>query len=133
MMSMSEPQYAPLAHRVGPQLAGAIKTTARRYVESGLTYRETAIRIETETNVPITATAVRFWAKRSGWEVVPKPPPPPRKGRCRDIGKREAEADAATKCRKRCPICAQLIQPGETHICQMRAGRVLTMFGGGWL
>jgi hypothetical protein len=123
----------PLAARVGPHMAGAVKAMARRYYEKkGLSYRAIAGLINAKHHINLCATTIRWWARAYTW-TSPKGTPPAPLDTAAPNGERAKRRDAVSKCRRRCPMCLAMIEPGATHVCQIRAGKTLKVFGGGYL
>jgi hypothetical protein len=137
---MPDASRRPLAIRIGPERAGALKSLARRwYEQDGLSGREIARQMLTTQGFPISHGAINSWVKGGHWRQAPTP----NIGlmNARDQRKHELTVKGAkeglAKCRRRCPTCYQLIEPGQTHLCQGRAvdmpkGR-LTIWGGSYL
>ena len=133
---MPDSIHRPLAQRIGPERAGAIKASARRwYEQDGLSPREIARKILEAHDFEVTHATVNSWAKRGYWvrAATPKPDPEDTKAKRKQEMTEKGAKAGAVKCRRRCPTCFALIEAGETHICQIRAGKTLSMFGGGYL
>lgn len=128
---MPNPEKMPLAHRIGPEKAGAAKTVAHHYyVEKGWTPREIAAYLQANLGITVTASTIHVWARNAHWIQGEHPE---KKKRVQPSTSEKAKVEAAKACKRRCPVCQQLIQPGEVHVCQMRASPILQVFAGGFL
>lgn len=131
---MPSPEKMPLAHRIGPERAGAAKTVAHHYyVEKGWTPREIAAYLQSSLGITVTASTVHVWARNAHWIQGEHPE---KKKRVKPSTSERAKVEAAKACKKRCPMCMQVVLAGEAHVCQAKATEAVPvpkLFAGSFL